>query len=100
MLNSQPLGFYSPAQLVQDARDHAVVVAPTDINLSFWIALWNQLFLVTPRVRLCQQPTRYREVPITDPSVRMTNMPSTLSSPVGMRMESGLQQAIADKIIG
>jgi error-prone DNA polymerase len=31
MLNSQPLGFYSPSQLVQDAQRHAVVVRPVDV---------------------------------------------------------------------
>ena len=36
MLNSQPLGFYAPAQLVRDAREHGVVVRPADINHSHW----------------------------------------------------------------
>lgn len=36
MLNSQPLGFYAPAQLVRDAKQHGVEVLPVDINLSDW----------------------------------------------------------------
>jgi error-prone DNA polymerase len=36
MLNSQPLGFYSPSQLVQDARRHGVDVRPTDVMDSHW----------------------------------------------------------------
>jgi error-prone DNA polymerase len=36
MLNSQPMGFYSPSQLVQDARRHGVVVLPVDILQSNW----------------------------------------------------------------
>jgi error-prone DNA polymerase len=36
MLNSQPLGFYSPAQLVRDAREHGVEVREVDVNLSEW----------------------------------------------------------------
>ncbi|MCH8497362.1 MAG: error-prone DNA polymerase [Marinobacter sp.] len=36
LLNSQPMGFYSPSQLVQDARRHQVAVRPVDINLSDW----------------------------------------------------------------
>ncbi len=36
MLNSQPLGFYAPAQLVRDAREHDVEVRPVDINFSDW----------------------------------------------------------------
>ncbi|WP_336368552.1 error-prone DNA polymerase [Marinobacter sp. C2H3] len=36
LLNSQPMGFYSPSQLVQDARRHGVVVHPPDVNQSQW----------------------------------------------------------------
>jgi error-prone DNA polymerase len=36
LLNSQPMGFYQPAQLVQDARRHGVEVRPPDVNLSDW----------------------------------------------------------------
>ncbi|ANK82713.1 MAG: error-prone DNA polymerase [Rhizobiales bacterium NRL2] len=34
ILNSQPMGFYAPAQLVRDARDHGVEVRPVDVNHS------------------------------------------------------------------
>ena len=36
LLNSQPLGFYAPAQIVRDAREHGVEVRPVDVNLSDW----------------------------------------------------------------
>jgi error-prone DNA polymerase len=36
ILNSQPMGFYQPAQLVRDARQHAVEVRPADVNFSDW----------------------------------------------------------------
>ena len=36
LLNSQPMGFYAPAQIVRDARDHGVPVLPADINHSAW----------------------------------------------------------------
>ncbi|HWI82817.1 error-prone DNA polymerase, partial [Ramlibacter sp.] len=36
MLNSQPMGFYSPSQLVQDARRHGVQVLPPDVGASDW----------------------------------------------------------------
>jgi error-prone DNA polymerase len=36
LLNSQPMGFYAPAQIVRDARDHGVTVLPVDINASGW----------------------------------------------------------------
>jgi len=38
LLNSQPMGFYAPAQLVQDARRHGVDILPIDINHSMWDA--------------------------------------------------------------
>ncbi len=34
LLNSQPMGFYSPSQLIQDARRHKIPVLPIDINIS------------------------------------------------------------------
>jgi error-prone DNA polymerase len=36
LLNSQPMGFYAPAQLVRDAREHKVEVRPPDVNASDW----------------------------------------------------------------
>ena len=42
LLNSQPMGFYAPAQIVRDARDHGVQVDPVDVNRSGWD---NQVFV-------------------------------------------------------
>jgi error-prone DNA polymerase len=36
LLNSQPMGFYAPQQLVRSARDHDVEVRPVDVNQSAW----------------------------------------------------------------
>jgi error-prone DNA polymerase len=36
ILNSQPMGFYAPAQLISDARKHEVQINPVDINYSMW----------------------------------------------------------------
>ena len=36
LLNSQPMGFYAPAQIVRDAREHGVEVRAVDVNHSFW----------------------------------------------------------------
>ncbi|ESQ87619.1 DNA polymerase [Asticcacaulis sp. AC460] len=36
LLNSQPMGFYAPAQLVRDAREHGVDVRPVCVNTSRW----------------------------------------------------------------
>ncbi|WP_417616707.1 DNA polymerase III subunit alpha [Parasphingorhabdus sp.] len=36
LLNSQPMGFYAPAQIVRDAREHGVEVREPDVNFSDW----------------------------------------------------------------
>ena len=36
LLNSQPMGFYAPAQIVRDAQEHGVEVLPPDVNFSDW----------------------------------------------------------------
>jgi error-prone DNA polymerase len=36
LINSQPMGFYAPAQLIRDAQQHGVTVLPIDINHSHW----------------------------------------------------------------
>ncbi len=36
LLNSQPMGFYAPAQIVRDARQHGVEVRPVSVNESYW----------------------------------------------------------------
>ncbi len=36
LLNSQPMGFYAPAQIVRDAREHGVAVRPVCVNASLW----------------------------------------------------------------
>jgi error-prone DNA polymerase len=36
LINSQPMGFYAPAQLVRNAREHGVEIRPVDVNASCW----------------------------------------------------------------
>ena len=70
ILNAQPMGFYAPAQLVRDARDHGVEVRPVDVNCSDWDCIL--------------EPT---EVP-DKPAVRL-----------GMRQVDGLREDEARKIV-
>jgi error-prone DNA polymerase len=67
LLNSQPLGFYGPSQLVQDAQRHGVQVHPVDVAHSDWDCTLE---------------------PGDPPPVRL-----------GLRMVSGLQQAVAQRIV-
>lgn len=43
LLNSQPMGFYAPAQIVRDAREHGVEVLPADVNCSSWDCTLEEL---------------------------------------------------------
>ena len=36
LLNSQPMGFYAPAQLIKDAQRHGVIILPVDVNQSHY----------------------------------------------------------------
>ena len=36
LLNAQPMGFYAPAQIIRDAREHGVQVRPVCVNNSYW----------------------------------------------------------------
>ena len=36
LLNSQPMGFYAPAQIIRDALEHNIEVRPISINYSYW----------------------------------------------------------------
>jgi DNA-directed DNA polymerase III PolC len=52
LLNSQPMGFYAPAQIVRDARDHGVTVLPVCINASEWDSRMEKLSDGTLALRL------------------------------------------------
>ncbi|MGI9419915.1 MAG: OB-fold nucleic acid binding domain-containing protein, partial [Geminicoccaceae bacterium] len=48
LLNSQPMGFYAPAQIVRDAREHGVEVREVDVNHSGWDSMLEPLDLPGP----------------------------------------------------
>jgi error-prone DNA polymerase len=49
ILNAQPMGFYAPAQLVRDAREHGVEVRAVDVNGSAWDATLEDAAFPPPR---------------------------------------------------
>jgi len=58
LLNSQPMGFYAPAQLVRDAREHGVVVRAVDVTTignPHWNQFWNPPWRSEPH-RLSRRP--------------------------------------------
>jgi error-prone DNA polymerase len=52
LLNSQPMGFYAPAEIVRDAREHDVEVRPVDVNHSAWDNTLEQDGRGGPAIRL------------------------------------------------
>lgn len=52
LLNSQPMGFYAPAQIVRDAREHDVTVLPVDVNFSQWDNILEDTLDIRPALRL------------------------------------------------
>ncbi|VFU07648.1 error-prone DNA polymerase [Methylocella tundrae] len=42
LLNAQPMGFYAPAQIVRDAREHGVVIEEIDVNWSDWDSMLTE----------------------------------------------------------
>jgi error-prone DNA polymerase len=81
LLNSQPMGFYSARQLVQDARKHHVHVLPVDIVTS----LWEASFEPSPHPAASSEDLR--------PAVRLGfNLIKGLSREAGLRIEAARAQ--------
>jgi error-prone DNA polymerase len=77
LLNSQPMGFYAPAQLVADARKHGVEVRPVDVNASAWDC-------TLPACGLADDA----DLPTFAPALRL-----------GFRMIRGLSQTHVERIV-
>ena len=92
LLNSQPMGFYAPAQLVQDARRHGVEVRAADVTVSAWDCTLEKLGS-EPNF-----PERLREVACPPPG----NSSLTPISPalrLGLRMIAGLTEDSAQRVV-
>lgn len=89
LINSQPMGFYAPAQLIANARQHGVEVRPVDVNFSDWDCTLEEK-VQGPKSKV--QSREGREPP-TDSS--------TLDHALrlGFRMVSGLSKLQADAIL-
>ncbi len=87
LLNSQPMGFYAPAQLVGDARQHGVEVFPADVNFSTW-----DCTLEEPA-----EPLDGVEESKRSKSQRVTA--ATFALRLGLRMIKGLSESIANRIV-
>jgi len=102
LLNSQPMGFYAPAQLVADARHHGVPVRPVDATISEWDCTLESSPGKTPgppvREKRRTVATRDAEDPPVPRSPRTWGAPGPALR-LGMRMISGLTEAAATRIV-
>ncbi|MBC7919419.1 MAG: error-prone DNA polymerase [Rhodoferax sp.] len=102
LLNSQPLGFYGPAQLVQDAQRHGVEVRAVDVAHSDWDCT---LAPVTAGVWVAERFAQVKEEPAqragdTEQSALPPRLPERdVSVRLGLRMVHGLTKAVAERIV-
>jgi error-prone DNA polymerase len=99
MLNSQPLGFYGPAQLVQDAQRHGVQVRAVDVCHSDW-----DCTLEVPDTLAEDRQREGLRQPTGQPSAASTLVHRSADRApqpavrLGLRMVGGLSQAVAERI--
>ena len=110
MLNSQPMGFYSPSQLVQDAIRHGVQVRAVDVACSDWDCTLEQPGVEQPAIGLpaviadlIRNPVGERNwIPdqVRDDKCQVwDHSPSQSVVRLGLRMVSGLVEAAAQRIV-
>ena len=98
LLNSQPMGFYAPAQLVRDAREHGVTVRPVDVTCSEWDSTLEPAGSAAPGQGAAAR--QHVHPPHRDPHRDHAPPPATLR-PVrlGLSRVSGLQEEAARRIV-
>ncbi|MEZ6102232.1 MAG: error-prone DNA polymerase [Pirellulaceae bacterium] len=80
IINSQPMGFYAPAQLIRDARSHGVGVLPIDVNHSDW-------------------DCTLEEIELDEHANGTRNGVSRWSIRLGMRLIGGFSEQVAARIV-
>jgi error-prone DNA polymerase len=85
LLNSQPMGFYAPAQIVRDAEEHGVTVLPVDVNHSDWDCTLEQADEGQSAV-----PRRGED---------KWRLDKTWALRLGLRQVDGLPKDVADKLV-
>ena len=101
ILNSQPMGFYAPAQLISDVRQHGVQVLPVDVNHSDWDCTLepNESPLAKQPIEHAQQALNGDDSAAAQRSADHPPSVKDYSLRLGMRMISGLPIAHAESIL-
>ena len=100
LLNSQPMGFYAPAQIVRDAREHGVEVRAVDVNHSDWDCGLERLPLPQAGgdrgVGLSSEETA-TDRPTPNPSREREG--GAMALRLGLRQIEGLRMADAERLV-
>ncbi len=86
LLNSQPMGFYAPSQLVQDAQRHGVQVLPPDVLVSEWDCMLEPACNAGSQARGARHEAR--DTPEEQPALRL-----------GLRLVKGLSKESAMRLV-
>ncbi|WP_420467511.1 error-prone DNA polymerase [Panacagrimonas sp.] len=95
LINSQPMGFYAPAQLVQEARRDGVCVLPVDACVSAWDCTLEPLSTVA-RFRASEAGMWASDAAPASPAAKPDHGPALR---LGLRLVSGLSEASALRIV-
>jgi error-prone DNA polymerase len=93
LLNSQPMGFYAPAQIVRDAREHAVEVRAVDVNCSDWDCT------LEPLARGAEGVGPSCEISYDRPTPMSASGRGSLALRLGLRQVDGLHRDAADGVV-
>lgn len=96
LLNSQPMGFYAPSQLIQDARRHGVEVRPADVTVSDWECTLEAVAAQSDTEASPQPPSHSPSHSPSQPLFQPATQPAVR---LGLRMVRGLGQDAAVRII-
>ena len=88
LINSQPMGFYAPAQIVRDAQEHGVEVRPIDVNISEWDCTLEEGVEVSRCPGVQSSSSTPRHLDTSTPALRL-----------GLRLIDGLRRADADLLV-
>ena len=97
LLNSQPMGFYAPAQIVRDAREHGVEVRGVDVNASDWDATLEPGKAATrPALRLGLR--QVKGLSQKNAEALMAARGAGYRSPIDLLARSGLGRAVLTRL--
>ncbi len=123
LLNSQPMGFYAPAQIVRDAREHGVEVRAVDVNRSVWDCTLEPSIVTsaiagsnpgpsctgwsrasTPLFRASKDvdahgSSPWAEGPRVEPGQSEISAPNSFALRLGLRQIKGLAEADAARLV-